>query len=43
VARSASAIVTCSATTNRPTGGTIPQVPATLARRVTRFLTQIRL
>jgi hypothetical protein len=42
VARSASAIVTCSAKTNRSTCGAIPQVPATFARRVIRFLAQIR-
>jgi hypothetical protein len=34
--------VTCSAKTNRSTCGAIPQVPATFAGRVTRFLTQIR-
>jgi hypothetical protein len=27
---------------DQPIGGTIPRVPATFARRVTRFLTQIR-
>jgi hypothetical protein len=42
VARSASAVVTCSARTNRSTCGAIPQVLATFARGVTGFLTPIR-
>jgi hypothetical protein len=38
----ASAIVTCLARTNRSPCGAIPQVSATFAGRVTRFLAQIR-